>query len=689
MIFFEIFPWNSNFETGIEIINTQHKELVRIINLLAASLANHSNDIALNSIFDELAEYVEYHFKTEEALWLKYFQDDAWYLEHAKSHISFVDKVILLKNNENNKPLDEVIQNIISFLSHWLAYHILDSDKRMSLAVHAINAGLSLEDAKQEANDKMSDSMTFLLNTVLSMYDNLSNRTLELIREKSLRIQAEEAFNRSEERWKFILDGGAENVWDWDIETNKFHKSNEGIHMFDIIGQDVEDAKECSRIHPADVKNVKDDLDAHLNGKTEFYSNKHRIIRKSGAWRWVLSRGKVVNRDASGKALRMIGTHSDITERELATLIYKNSSEAIFICNAEKEIISINPSFTKITGYEEKDVIGKNPKFLSSGIQDNNFYKEMWDRLNSTGRYSCEVYNKRKDSTIFLEATEVNVVTDANGHVDHYFALFNDITELNKSKKEQEKQKELSIQQSRMAQMGEMISMIAHQWRQPLGAISATSIDLTMQIEMELFDLEDKQSREACQVYFTNRLKEIDGFVQNLTTTIDDFRNFYKPNKESDFVLLQEPIRKALGIIRGTLLSDGIEIVEKCTSKNSVNLYSNEIVQVILNILKNGHDNFREKAIKNPKITLTCEDREDKVVLEICDNGGGIAEDVLPSIFDPYFSTKTEKNGTGLGLYMSKTIIEEHHKGSLVATNRDGGACFTIVFDKEMKEEIK
>jgi C4-dicarboxylate-specific signal transduction histidine kinase len=128
--------------------------------------------------------------------------------------------------------------------------------------------------------------------------------------------------------------------------------------------------------------------------------------------------------------------------------------------------------------------------------------------------------------------------------------------------------------------------------------------------------------------------------VQNLTTTIDDFRNFYKPNKESDFILLHEPIHKALSIIRGALASDSIEIVEKCTSKNKVKLYSNEIMQVILNILKNAQDNFKEKATKNPKISISCRDSDDKVIIEICDNGGGIAEDILPKIFNPYFSTK-------------------------------------------------
>ena len=110
-------------------------------------------------------------------------------------------------------------------------------------------------------------------------------------------------------------------------------------------------------------------------------------------------------------------------------------------------------------------------------------------------------------------------------------------------------------------------------------------------------------------------------------------------------------------------------------------IYSNEIMQVILNILKNSQDNFKEQATKDPKITITCEcPLSDTYFLKIFDNGGGIPEDIINKIFDPYFSTKSEKNGTGLGLYMSKTIIEEHHDGKLSVENTDDGVCFIIEF---------
>ena len=237
--------------------------------------------------------------------------------------------------------------------------------------------------------------------------------------------------------------------------------------------------------------------------------------------------------------------------------------------------------------------------------------------------------------------------------------------------KEQEK---MLQQQSRLAQMGEMISMIAHQWRQPLGAISSTSLNLQMQIELDTFNLAEKMDDNSCQVYFQKELKEIDKLVQNLTNTIDDFRYFYKTNKKAVTIKVEDAIEKSLNIIKSSLASDNIEIIKVYNSKEEIELYESEIMQVILNLLKNAQDNFQEKERKEPSIKIITKDR----TISICDNGGGISEDILNKIFDPYFTTKNEKNGTGLGLYMSKTIIEEHHNGKLSVQNRDGGVCFTI-----------
>ena len=437
---FEIFPWDYNFETGIQIIDEQHQQLVNILNRLASHLANLSTVETLNDIFDELANYADYHFKTEEGIWRRHFKNDVWFLEHEKTHASFINDVITLKNNEQNKEFDEVIYDVVLFLSKWLAYHILDTDKRMAKVVLALESGFSIEAAKQHSIDDMSGSMQTLIETVLKMYSDISTRTLDLMREQALRKKAEQALKVSQERLKFILDSSNENIWDWDIQNDKAKKSSKSVEFNDILKTEMKEYDGESNIHPDDIEQVKAEFQAHLDGETEFYNNKHRVIRNDGSWAWVYSRGKVISRDKDGKALRIIGTHSDVTERELASIIYNNSSQAMFVSDGKNKIISVNPSFSKITGYFIEDVIGKDPKILASGEVDRGLYKEMWAELNNTKKWSGELINKRKNGELYVQELMINVVKNNENNIDHYVALFSDISEKKKADSIIEKQ---------------------------------------------------------------------------------------------------------------------------------------------------------------------------------------------------------------------------------------------------------
>lgn len=253
---------------------------------------------------------------------------------------------------------------------------------------------------------------------------------------------------------------------------------------------------------------------------------------------------------------------------------------------------------------------------------------------------------------------------------------------LNKQLKEQKRkasfQEQIIKQQTRLAQMGEMISMIAHQWRQPLAAISAVSTNIQIKLELDTLDFTQKTNRDS---FIKNTLKElesIDAQVATLSETIDDFRNFYKPQKKISYLTLEAIVTKALNIIEPILSNDKISLIKEFHSNTKLELYDNEMVHVVLSIIKNSQDNFLEKKIKNPYIKIEIIE----TTLSIYDNGGGIANTILDKIFDPYFSTKDEKNGTGLGLHMSKTIVEEHNKGMLHAVNTEDGVCFIIDFEK-------
>ncbi len=620
-----------------------------------------------------MADYAVYHFKSEEEIWDEYLKDDEWATSHKATHGDFIAGVLEIKENKDGKNLDDVVYEVVSFLSKWLAYHILETDTRLAIAVREVQAGTNIKDAKDIANEEMRGSLRVIIDAVLGMYDSLSGRTLDLMREKALRKKAEEKLHLSEERWKFILDGASNNVWDWNIEDNIVEKSDDKISMFEATSIDSDSSKK-SLIHPSDIEQMKKDYQNHLDGKTEFYSNKHRVLKENGSWSWILSRGKVVSRDAEGRALRMVGTHSDITEQEFAALVYENSSHAIIISDSHNKIISVNPAYTAITGYEKDEVIGKNPNIISSKLENTELYDAMWDSLNTTGYWKGEIYNKRKNGEIYLTYLEITVVTDSNGDIDHYFGISTDISKEDKYKKELEVQETYLLQQSRMAQMGELISMIAHQWRQPLNAISLTINNLTLKCMIDEIDKE----------VFEKELALMDGYTQHLSHTIDDFRNFFKKDKSKDTTTLKEIVNSTLSIVKLSMDSKNIEIIsDNVTCEHSLETYSNEVKQVLLNLLKNAEDVLIEKKIQNPKIIIETLDEEGCQVLVIKDNAGGIDEDIIHMIFDPYFSTKKEKDGTGLGLYMSKTIIEDHCNGKLSVSNDEDGAVFKINFKIE------
>lgn len=233
------------------------------------------------------------------------------------------------------------------------------------------------------------------------------------------------------------------------------------------------------------------------------------------------------------------------------------------------------------------------------------------------------------------------------------------------------------IQQSRLASMGEMISMIAHQWRQPLSAISSTVQGLHLKLTLKKFD----------EALFIEKLSDVIRYAQYLSQTIDDFRQFFKPSKAKNKVSLEEVIEKVLDIIRVSLENKRIALSMDYRSNESLMTYANELMQVLLNLIKNAEDVLMENKIENPWIKIVTLKDEHSLILEISDNGGGIPESVIERIFDPYFSTKNKKDGTGLGLYMSQKIIEEHCGGSLRASNGVEGAIFTITLPRSNNAE--
>ncbi len=241
-------------------------------------------------------------------------------------------------------------------------------------------------------------------------------------------------------------------------------------------------------------------------------------------------------------------------------------------------------------------------------------------------------------------------------------------------------QDEILLQKYKMAAMGEMLSMIAHQWRQPLSAINSAVMGIDIKIESGQFDLSKPIERQKFLIYLKRKHNSITDYVQHLSTTTDDFRNFFNPNKNKDRIPLTLPIESALKIVESSMKRNGIDIIKDFEADTEVTMFHNEIMQVILNLFKNSEYNFIDKEIADPVITISTFSHQKKNVIRICDNGGGIPKEVVKQVFDPYYSTKDEKNGTGLGLYMSKIIVEKHHSAQLKMINSKEGVCFELIF---------
>lgn len=188
----QIFPWNENFATGIDTIDEQHKQLISLINQLAVHVAVHAGEALLQKIFNELADYVEYHFRTEEQIMVACYGNDPDAVTHLHAHHSFEDKVKALQSGLQEKPWREVMEETLSFLVHWLVLHILDTDKRMAKTVLASQQGASFAEARQQADKEMAGMETVLIGTILTMYGDLSSKALQLMKEIAERKKAEQ-----------------------------------------------------------------------------------------------------------------------------------------------------------------------------------------------------------------------------------------------------------------------------------------------------------------------------------------------------------------------------------------------------------------------------------------------------------------------------------------------------------------
>jgi len=373
-------------------------------------------------------------------------------------------------------------------------------------------------------------------------------------------------------------------------------------------------------------------------------------------------------------------------------------------------ITFVNEEFCNISGYSQDELVGKDHNIVRHPDVPESTFSRMWQAILSGQTYKSTVKNLTKDGKTFYLNTTITPVLDAQGNILEFIAIRYDVTRevelklaleekekelrqlnrtlehrvatqtrelylLNKDlekrireevSKNEEKQKIL-FAQSRFASLGQMIANIAHQWRQPLTELNLSifglknALSATDQEERERYYLEAKQT------------------IQSMSQTIEDFQNFFNPDKAVAPFNPVESFHDALSLIKNDLKKEKISLRTSLCKDAQLIGVSNELTQVLVNLLQNAKEALFSSNTQEKSISVYISKGTSEIAISVQDNGNGIPEENLERIFDPYFSTKHASQGTGLGLFMSRMIIQQSFRGSITATNTDAGAQFDII----------
>jgi len=348
-------------------------------------------------------------------------------------------------------------------------------------------------------------------------------------------------------------------------------------------------------------------------------------------------------------------------QKDYSDMITQINTNAIIAVDNNFTIMTFNKSAQEMFGYSESEML--NTKLIDDRIIPMKFLKRHNKGLSDfmqSGKLKnkdvvFELEGQHKDKTIF----PIRISFGINIEDDRKIVVAN----IQNISKEKEKDN-LIMQQSRFAAMGEMIGNIAHQWRQPLSAISTIATGAKLRYKNNLI------SDEELDETFV-KIKE---YTQHLSKTIDDFRDFLKDDtdREKELFDLNEVINKSISLTEAAYKDNQITINYKCNDEKFIlNGSSSELSQVFLNIFNNAKDVLLEKEIKNKFVNIEILKNDDLVIVKIHDNAGGIPDEIKGKIFDPYFTTKHKSQGTGIGLFMSKKIITQHFNGNIEVNNRE------------------
>ena len=503
-------------------------------------------------------------------------------------------------------------------------------------------------------------------------------------------------YKQLKDRYALAIIASNDSLCDIDLEKNIifFSKKWEDTFFYDKNKINSIDAWH-ELIHEEDKEVVKQLFTEHLEGKNKKFVVEYRIKHKDGMYKWVLARGEIF-KNKKNKNIRMLMTLMDIDERknlfkELSNVerLVESGRIVIFRCsNDNKFLLKTISSSISSYGYDKKDFIEHKIKYFDFIFEEDlmDFKASLKDAIvRNLSAFSTIYRVKEKSGSIKWVFSRIVLIKDHLNTVTEFYGYINDITQLKlnekelkeKIKKEVDKNIEkdrLLVHQNKLASMGKMLGNIAPQWRQPLNNISL----------LIYFVRDHYFKKEFTKKELNENIDHIKFQLDFMSNTIDDFRNFYLPTKSKNSFWIQESIQTAYKIVKSEFDSSNTKLIFN-TFDIEVNTYKNEFQQVIVNILSNSHDAAIEK-LKNetfsPFVKINIEEMKENIKVEIQNNCGSASTEVIKRMFEPYFTTKFESQGTGIGLYMCKVIIEKNIKGSIDAFNTQDGMKFIIVLPK-------
>jgi len=453
------------------------------------------------------------------------------------------------------------------------------------------------------------------------------------------------------------------------------------------------------------------------------------LTQNGWAWfEWNIT--PILDENGEIKEIQSVGQDvtSLISTKDTLNLIFQaleQSSAAVLITDTDGKIIYANQKFKQLYKYEDEDLIGENPRILKSGLTNETIFDEMWQSILRGEEFNCELTNKTKDGNLKWVLISISPIKNECGEITNFVAISEDIgpqkqmeselrgakqqlehvnealereveertaelrlsnmllksqiSERKRAEEEKEQKEKLLAQQSKLASLGEMINMIAHQWRQPLTAISTAAINIKTKKELEILD----------ETALDSILDSILSHTQKMSSTINDFLNFFKPSRQKEHFCISVALKESLNLIGAQLCGRGIKVDQADPCIINVFGFKNELEQVFINVLSNARDAFETIRSAEKKISISCFSNDDMLGIEFCDNAGGIDEQIFDRLFEPYFTTKEPGKGTGIGLYMSKTILQKSFSGDMKLENiyqndlRIGLRCTVFINQKE------